>query len=199
MHRHRRLTQPAICIQGCIKRAAGAGGLQLDCQTGLHACSHQHCTRPHARVGFPAPPPPLRRVGIQHPTIEVRYKGVSVETSAVIGDRRIPTLVRTVSSRVEVSTGLLCRQWPPCRQWAGQGPGSRQCSVAWWMPPAGAAGTHLLTCPHDCCRGRGWRSRVTPAGFKPAAVVLVPPYTSHALGPSTRRCWAPATAHPMPS
>ena len=48
----------------------------------------------------------LCRVGLQQPTVEVRYHNVSVETSAVVGDRRIPTLVRTVTSRLEVRLPL---------------------------------------------------------------------------------------------
>ncbi|GAB4820274.1 hypothetical protein N2152v2_007320 [Parachlorella kessleri] len=47
----------------------------------------------------------MERVGLPQPTVEVRYHNVSVETSAVVGDRRIPTLVRTVTSKVENVVG----------------------------------------------------------------------------------------------
>jgi hypothetical protein len=43
------------------------------------------------------------RVGIQLPTIEVRYENVCVEAECYVGDRALPTLVNAARNALEVT------------------------------------------------------------------------------------------------
>jgi hypothetical protein len=43
------------------------------------------------------------RVGIQLPTIEVRYENVCVEAESYVGDRALPTLVNAARNALEVT------------------------------------------------------------------------------------------------
>jgi hypothetical protein len=44
----------------------------------------------------------MDRVGIDYPTIEVRYESLQVEADVHVGDRGLPTLLNSVTNTVEV-------------------------------------------------------------------------------------------------
>ena len=45
------------------------------------------------------------RVGLQQPTVTVRYRGLSVLARTVVGDRSLPTLKKTAKQHAEVGGG----------------------------------------------------------------------------------------------
>ena len=49
------------------------------------------------------------RVGIELPTIEVRYEHIDVEVETYVGSRALPTFINFISGIVEV---ILCRIRP---------------------------------------------------------------------------------------
>lgn len=48
-------------------------------------------------------PVPLCSVGLAPPSIEVRYKDLCVETTALVGSKQIPTVARTLSQSFKAS------------------------------------------------------------------------------------------------
>jgi hypothetical protein len=44
----------------------------------------------------------MDRVGIDYPTIEVRYENLEVEAQVLVGDRGLPTLLNSVTNTIEV-------------------------------------------------------------------------------------------------
>jgi hypothetical protein len=49
----------------------------------------------------------MDRVGIDYPTIEVRYESLHVEAQVHVGDRGLPTLVNSVTNTVEVQLNYI--------------------------------------------------------------------------------------------
>jgi hypothetical protein len=60
------------------------------------------------------------RVGIDYPTIEVRFEKLEVEAEVLVGNRALPTLVNSVRNTLEVNVQQLIQ--------------SRSRSRAWWVP-----------------------------------------------------------------
>jgi hypothetical protein len=50
----------------------------------------------------------MDRVGIDYPTIEVRYESLHVEAQVHVGDRGLPTLVNSVTNTIEVQYTYAC-------------------------------------------------------------------------------------------
>lgn len=59
---------------------------------------------------FPTPPATSRRrVGMQPPSVEVRYRDLSVLSRMTVGDRSLPTLRKTLKRQAEVCVcGCMC-------------------------------------------------------------------------------------------
>ncbi len=65
-----------------------------------HHYDEQHCTKCNENVCLLVS---FTRVGIQLPTIEVRYENVCVEAECYVGDRALPTLVNAARNALEVT------------------------------------------------------------------------------------------------
>lgn len=79
---------------------------------------HRPVAAAHNQTDCDCSAPPTRllglcRVGLQPPTVTVRYQHLRVLSRMTVGDRSLPTLKKTVKRRAEVS----CHTFSPLGTW----------------------------------------------------------------------------------
>ena len=137
---------------------------------GKHDQQHTHCV--------PAPCCACR-VGLAPPSIEVRFEDLCVETSASVGDKQIPTVMRTIKSSLKVGG------------WAGG-------VVRWSGGQVGLQGLIVVGGVWGGWAGGQWTVRACALGLEAARQPTAQPPHPHAaaspLPPLNCRAWWAAAA-----
>lgn len=115
-----------LCLLGGVGR--GAWMLQLAgaaCVALRSMRSSQRSRQTFFHLQPCGPCVPCCRAGMAQPSIEVRYEGLCVETTASVGSKHIPTVARTVTNSFKVSRPV-CSRGGSCGRSCGAAEGGLQ-------------------------------------------------------------------------
>jgi len=133
---------------------------------------------------------PCRRVGMQPPSVTVRYRGLSVLSRMAVADRSIPTLKKTVKRQAEVSHQCDGR----CRAPRGAVLHCRIAVRCCTLPSYAALCSAVLTNQHHMPAQHGASERLNPGQpcTQPEPPLHAPPAASAAC------YWPRPSPHPLP-